>query len=164
GAGRRSQRLDHALLLFARDRDLDPHLRQEVHDVLGAAIDLGVAFLAAVTFDLGYRHAADAEAVERLADVVELERLDDRDDELHDRPHPLRLAGHNALRPPKSRDTIAAISQPAPGDAYCPNYRLSRAVGIVLRLHTVRGFFRVAGAVPAPGLPARPTPPGCRRA
>src|SRR5262249_48636918 len=85
GARRGAERLDDAFRLVGRDRDLDADFRQEVHDVFGAAINLGMALLAAITFDLGHRHAADAETVERLAHLVELERLDDRDDELHDR-------------------------------------------------------------------------------
>src|SRR5258705_9397094 len=34
------------------DGDFDPQLRQKIHDIFGAAIDLGVAFLEAVTLDL----------------------------------------------------------------------------------------------------------------
>ena len=65
------------------DRDFDSQLGQEVHDIFGAAIDLGVALLAAVALDLGHRHAVDADGGQRLAHLVKLEGFDDRDDEFH---------------------------------------------------------------------------------
>src|SRR5262249_4314238 len=71
GARRRAERLDHPVGVLGCDRDLDADLGQEVHDVLGAAIDFGVALLAAVAFDFRHRHAADADAVERLAHLVD---------------------------------------------------------------------------------------------
>jgi len=64
-------------------RNFDPQLGQEVHDIFGAAIDFGVALLAAIALDLGHRHAVDADGRERLADFVQLERFDNRDDEFH---------------------------------------------------------------------------------
>ena len=63
--------------------ELDLDLGQEVDDVLGAAIQLGVALLAAEALDLGHRQARDADLGQRLAHFVELERLDDRFDLLH---------------------------------------------------------------------------------
>ena len=46
-----------------RHHDLDLDLGQEVHGVFGAAIDLGVALLAAEPLDLGDGHARDASSV-----------------------------------------------------------------------------------------------------
>ena len=63
--------------------DLHLQFRQEVHRVFGATVDLGVALLAAVAFDLADRHAVDADGVQRIAHVVELEGFDDGHDELH---------------------------------------------------------------------------------
>ena len=60
------------------DHHLDLDLGQEVDHVFGAAIELGVALLAPETLDLGHRHAGDADFRQRLAHLVELERLDDR--------------------------------------------------------------------------------------
>ena len=65
------------------DDQLDLDLRQEVDDVLGAAIELGVALLAAEALDLGDGEPGDADLGQRLADFVELERLDDGFDLLH---------------------------------------------------------------------------------
>jgi hypothetical protein len=63
----------------------------EIHGVFGAAIDLGVALLAAIALDLGDGDALDADRHQGVADIVEFERLDDGDDELHwiDPSHPL---------------------------------------------------------------------------
>jgi hypothetical protein len=46
--------------------DLDFHLGQEVHGVFAAAVDLGVALLAAEALDLGDGHAFDPDLGERL--------------------------------------------------------------------------------------------------
>ena len=48
--------------LLAGDRDLEPQLGQEIHGVFGAAINLHVALLPAVAFDLGHGHAVHADA------------------------------------------------------------------------------------------------------
>ena len=48
--------------LVVVDGDVEPHLRQEIHGVFGAAVDFGVALLAAVTLDLGDGHALHADA------------------------------------------------------------------------------------------------------
>src|SRR3972149_6735844 len=73
--------IDHAL----GDDDLDLHLREEVDDVLGAAIQLGVALLPAEPLDLRDREAGHPHLGERLAHLVELEWLDHRFDLLHGR-------------------------------------------------------------------------------
>src|ERR1700730_10696661 len=65
------------------DGDFDPQLRQKIHDIFGAAIDFSMALLAAVTLDLGYRHAVDADGGQRLAHLVKLEGFDNGNDELH---------------------------------------------------------------------------------
>src|SRR6478609_9655571 len=47
GGGGRGDRLDHLLGLRVGHHDLELHLGQEVDDVLGAAVELGVALLPA---------------------------------------------------------------------------------------------------------------------
>ena len=69
--------------LVVGDDDLDLDLGQEVHDVLGAAVELGLALLAAVALGLDHRHALDAQLLQGLLHLVELERLDDGFDLLH---------------------------------------------------------------------------------
>src|SRR5688572_13976681 len=76
-------RLDDAIDQVVPDRGLDLDLGQEVDDVLGTPVQLGVTFLAAEPLDLGDRDALDADRRQRLAHLVELERLDDCSDHLH---------------------------------------------------------------------------------
>src|SRR4029079_2370713 len=83
GLGGVADRGDDPLLKAVLDPDLDLELGQEVHGVFGAAIDFGVALLAAEALDLGHGHAVDAERLQRVADLVELEGFDDGDHELH---------------------------------------------------------------------------------
>src|SRR5690606_12446587 len=64
-------------------RDLDLYLGQEVDDILGAAIELGMPLLAAETLDFGNRDPLHADPGEGLANLVKLEGLDDCSDELH---------------------------------------------------------------------------------
>jgi len=66
------------------DSDIDPQLGHEINLIFGAPVDLGVALLAAIAYDLGDGHAVDPGARERLAHRIELERLDDSCDELHE--------------------------------------------------------------------------------
>ena len=68
------------------DRGLDLHLGQEVDDVLGAAVELGVALLPAEALDFGDGDALHADRRQRFAHLVELERLDDCGDQFHARP------------------------------------------------------------------------------
>jgi len=55
----------------------------EVDHVLGTTVQLGVALLAAETLHFGDRDALHADFGQRLAHVVQLERLDDRHDQFH---------------------------------------------------------------------------------
>src|SRR3982751_4705788 len=83
GARARRDDLDGFVGKVGPDGDFDPQLRQKVHDVFGAAVDLGVALLTAVALDLGYGHAVNADRGQRLAHLVQLERFDNRNHELH---------------------------------------------------------------------------------
>src|SRR5262249_30319653 len=85
---------------------------------LAAAIQLGVALLSTEPSDLGDRHADHADSGERLLDVIQLERLDDRFDLLHafppgrstkatPMPHPSQFA-------PTISITCARLSRGAP--------------------------------------------------
>src|SRR5690606_26110984 len=62
---------------------LDLELGQEIHDVLGAAVQLGMALLPAEALDLGDGQSVHARFGERFAHLVELERADDGDDQFH---------------------------------------------------------------------------------
>src|SRR5262245_2967924 len=65
------------------DGELDLGLRQEIDAVLRAAIQLGVAALSSEALHFGHRDALHPDVRDGLADVIELERLDDRGDQLH---------------------------------------------------------------------------------
>src|SRR2546422_478571 len=66
-----------------RHDQLDLDLGQKVDRVLGTAVELGVALLPSEAAHLRHGHPDDAQLRQRLLDVVELERLDDRFDLLH---------------------------------------------------------------------------------
>src|SRR5215469_13338423 len=83
-------RLDDLIDQIAAHRDLDARLRNEVDHVFRAAIELGVPALAPEAFHLGDRHARHTDVREGGAYVVELEGLDDRCDEFHERRLRLR--------------------------------------------------------------------------
>src|SRR5690606_33459900 len=80
GVGRLGDRLDHSIELVVGNRHVDLHLRQKVDDVLGTAIQLGVSLLSTEAFDFGDGDALYADFRQRLAYVVQLERLDDGSD------------------------------------------------------------------------------------
>ncbi len=63
--------------------NLDLHLGEKIDDVLGAAIEFGMALLAAEALGLGHRDALQADLLQRLLHLVEFERLDDGLDLLH---------------------------------------------------------------------------------
>ena len=84
GLGGLDDRLDAALGVAVLHHDLDLHLGQEVDHVLGAAVELGVALLPAEALDLGDGQAGDPDLGQRLAHLLQLERLDDGGDLFHD--------------------------------------------------------------------------------
>ena len=75
--------------------DLDLHFGQEIDDIFGAAVEFGMAFLAAEALDLGDGKALDAGFLKRFLHLIELEGLDDRFDLLHGPTPPgsVRVAG-----------------------------------------------------------------------
>src|SRR4051812_9661781 len=73
-------RLDRIVGEAVLDHHLDLYLGQEVDDIFGAAIKLGVALLAAEALDLRYGDSRHANVVQCILHVVELEGLDDRFD------------------------------------------------------------------------------------
>src|SRR5690606_1798487 len=83
GTGGVLDRLDGLVDQLVDDRRLELDLGQEVDDVLGAAIELGMALLATEALHLGDGDALDTDPRQGLADFVELERLDDGSDEFH---------------------------------------------------------------------------------
>src|SRR5690606_15378613 len=70
-------RFDDGLGLCIGDHHFKPDLGQEIDDILGTAIEFGMALLAAKPLGFGNRDARHPDLVERLLDLVQLERLDD---------------------------------------------------------------------------------------
>src|SRR5579862_1164691 len=83
GLRRRRDGVDDPVHLIGRAGDFDFDFRQETHGVFGAAIDFGVALLTSVALHLGDGQSLNADLGERVADLVELERLDDGHDDFH---------------------------------------------------------------------------------
>ncbi len=79
-------RIQHGVELVLGHDDFDLDLRQEIDHILGAAIQLGVALLAAEALYLGHGEAGHAHIRQRLAYLVELERFDDGGNLLHGWP------------------------------------------------------------------------------
>src|SRR6476619_3668227 len=82
-------RLDDAVDLVVLDHHLDFPLGDEVDDLFGTAIELGMALLATEALDLTDSDSADAGVVQRVLHIVQLERLDDRFDLFHGLTHKL---------------------------------------------------------------------------
>src|ERR1051326_3695762 len=86
GFGRADDGFGDFVDLVGGHRDFDLELGQEAHGVFGAAIDFGVALLPAISLDFGDGQSVHADAGQRVADLVELERLDDGHDQFHGNP------------------------------------------------------------------------------
>src|SRR3954467_5126422 len=75
GVRRFLDRLDRLLEQLRLDRGLDLHFGQEVDDVLRAAIELGMAFLAPEALHFSHGDALHADRRKRFSHFVELEGL-----------------------------------------------------------------------------------------
>src|SRR4029079_16012420 len=74
--GGSADRLDCFFQPLLTQHNLDFHLGEKIYDVFGAAIELGVSFLAAEALGLGHRDALQADLLQGLFHLVEFERLD----------------------------------------------------------------------------------------
>src|SRR5919107_5254966 len=81
GCGR--DRLDHLRDQLGGDRYLDLQLRQEAHGIFGAAIDFRMTLLPSISFDFSHGKPVHAKSGERVAHLLQLERLDDRHHDFH---------------------------------------------------------------------------------
>src|SRR5712664_1199494 len=83
GLGRALDRLQGFWHHLVGQHHLDLHFWQEVDDVLGAPVQLGVPFLTPESLHLGDGETQHADVRQRLLHLVELEGLDDGFDLLH---------------------------------------------------------------------------------
>src|ERR1700738_4130066 len=109
GARVRGDDLNRLVRKLGGDRDFDPQLGQKIHDIFGAAIDFGVTLLTAIAFDLGHSHAVHTDGRQRLADLVQLEGFDDRDDEFHGRAFVLRRFADWQAQPASPKPNLASF-------------------------------------------------------
>ena len=75
--------LDDLFQLIGAHSRLDLNFRQEIHNIFGTPIELGMSFLAAESLDLGDGDPLHADGGKSLAYLVKLERFDDGSDEFH---------------------------------------------------------------------------------
>src|SRR5690606_25980899 len=108
GIGRLADGLDDAVELVIVDGHVDLHLRQEVDDIFGATIKLGVALLPSEAFNFGDSDALDTDFGQRLADVVQFERLDDGSDSFHE-TSPVRWLAPEVLNPKASLSSVSGL-------------------------------------------------------
>src|SRR3984957_14229393 len=76
-------RFDHFVGDVRVDRDLDFQLGKEAHGVFGAAIDFGMPLLAPVALNLRNCQTVHSDGGERIAHLLQLERLYDRHYNFH---------------------------------------------------------------------------------
>src|SRR5580704_16468711 len=76
GLGGATDGLDGFLDHVVAEHDLDLHLGEKIDDVFGAAIKLGVAFLAPEPLGFSHGYSLQTDFLERLLHLIELERFD----------------------------------------------------------------------------------------
>src|SRR6266581_7673695 len=104
GFSRRHYHADRFFHHIVREHDFHFHFRQKIHGVFATPINLGVAFLPAEPFHFRDGHPFDAKFGERLLDLFELERLDNRFQFFHvdvssASPSVLQLKAERGTRP-----------------------------------------------------------------
>ncbi len=83
GVGGLGDCIDHTIRHVIRDSDIDLHLGQEIHHILGTPIELGVSFLPSKPLDIGNRDSLHADLGQRLTNIVQFERFDNRRYQFH---------------------------------------------------------------------------------
>src|SRR5579863_5846204 len=78
GPGGGADGRDCFLFHLVQDNHFNFYLRQKIYGIFSAAVELGVALLAAMSACLQNRHAFNAHFEQRVFDCVELRRLDNR--------------------------------------------------------------------------------------
>src|SRR5438034_8675506 len=85
------------------DHQFDFYLWQKIDDVFGAAVQLGMAFLAAKTLYFGHGQTGDTDFSQRFTYFVQFERFDNGSNLLHDNSFMLLTKIFSALTPETSR-------------------------------------------------------------
>src|SRR5699024_3441014 len=69
--------VNHVLYQRSRNNDFQLDFGQEVHHILGIAIQFRMTFLSTKTLDFGNRHSTNTDISERLSYFVQFKRLND---------------------------------------------------------------------------------------
>ena len=83
GGGSLDKCLDDGFDTFVFNRNFQAYFRQEIDNVFGAPLKLGVAFLATEAFYFRYCDALHPDRGQRFTYIVQFERLDDRCNHFH---------------------------------------------------------------------------------
>src|SRR5579872_2088904 len=92
GTRRGGDRFDHLIDHVGVDRDFDFQLGQKAHRVFSAAINFSMPLLPSITFDFRHRQPVYPDGRERVAHLLQFERLDYCHHYFH-LPHPSLAAG-----------------------------------------------------------------------
>src|SRR3984957_7197360 len=95
GLGGATDGLDGFLDHVVAEHDLDLHLGEKIDDVFGAAVKLGVAFLAPEPLGFSHGYSLQTDFLERLLHLIELERFDHGLDFFHRVSPPGPQGGRN---------------------------------------------------------------------
>src|SRR5208282_3691024 len=112
GARRSNDRLDNLVGDVCVHRDFDFQLGEETHGIFGPAINFGVPLLSTVALDLGNRETVHADGGERIAHLLQLERLYDRHYDFH-KPRPIVTRRGGVETIPLSCSEIGTRPRPA---------------------------------------------------
>src|ERR1022692_185881 len=108
---------DRALDQRVADDHLDLDLGKKIDDILGSSVELGVPFLAPEALHFRNGQTGDANLGKRFAHFVELERLDDCFDFLHDHSSQ-RLSRQLKITPPGHRYDRHALGRTQQASAH----------------------------------------------
>src|SRR5208282_4703873 len=114
GARRSNDRLDNLVGDICVHRDFDFQLREETHGIFRPAINLGMPLLSTVALDLCNRQTVHSDGGERIAHLLQLERLYDRHYDFH-KPRPI-VTRRGSIEPYRSR-AVKPERDRAPPDA-----------------------------------------------
>src|SRR5487761_2026881 len=106
GLSRTADGVDRPLDQFVGNHYFDLHLGQKVDNVLGAAVELGVALLPPEPLGFGDGNALQSDFLKRFFDLVELEWLDDGFDFFHRSP-----PGHFRISDFRFVSTLREVAQ-----------------------------------------------------
>src|SRR5215211_527803 len=126
GLGSPPDRLNGFVEQIIAENNLDLHLGQEIHDVLGSAVEFRMTLLPAKALGFGDGNALQTDLLQSFFHLVELERLDDGLDFFHRAMRSQAVPGH-------VREAEPAIAGPVPSQC-----RVRSQIAVVCETRAVR--------------------------